>query len=89
MGIRTKLLLPLLMLLIVIIGTVELYWLPSLTAREEIKQMKNQYDQLGVLEISLVDPLLDNDLGQLHLILDEVLNTHMEWRRFSLHNALG
>ena len=89
MGIRTKLLLPLLMLLMVIIGTVELYWLPSLTAREEIKQMKNQYDQLGVLEISLVDPLLDSDLGQLHLILDEVLNTHTEWRRFSLHNALG
>jgi len=89
MGIRTKLLLPLLMLLMVIIGSVELFWLPSLTAREEIKQMKNQYDQLGVLEIALVDPLLEGNLAQLHLIIDEVLTKHSEWKRFSLYKEQG
>lgn len=89
MGIRTKLLLPSLTILIVIIASVELYWLPTLTEQEVSKQVENQTSQLSVLEIALIDPILNADLAHIHLILDEILTQHPEWKRLSLKESNG
>ena len=55
MGIRAKLVLPLLILVIVFIGSIKLYWLPELAARAKVQHVELQTSQLGVLEIKLVD----------------------------------
>lgn len=89
MGIRTKLLLPSITILIVIIASLELYWLPTLTQQEVIKQVKNQSSQLSVLEVALIDPILNGDLAHIHLILDEILLNHPEWKWFSLVEQNG
>ena len=89
MGIRTKLLFPLLTILIAIIASVELYWLPTLTEQEVNKQLKNQTSQLDVLVIALIDPILNADLAHIHLVLDEILTEHPEWKRLSLKEANG
>lgn len=89
MGIRTKLLLPLLTLLIVIIGSVELYWLPTLTAREEVKQLQNQSDQLALLEIALEETVVTGNLAQMHLILNEILDKQPQWKRLYVSKQDG
>ena len=89
MGIRTKLLLPLLTLLIVIIGSVEFYWLPTLTELEEIKQVQNQSDQLRILEIALVDTMVTGNLANMHQILNDVLDKHHEWKRLYVRKQDG
>ncbi len=89
MGIRTKLLLPLLTLLIVIIGSVEFYWLPTLTELEEIKQVQNQSDQLRILEIALVDTMVTGNLANMHQILNDVLDKHHEWKRLYVRKQGG
>ena len=89
MGIRTKLLFPLMTILIVIIASVELYWLPTLTEQEVSKQIKNQTSQLNVLEIALIDPILNADLAHIHLVLDEILTEHPEWKWLVLKEING
>ena len=89
MGIRTKLLFPLLAVLVVIITSIELYWLPALTDQEVRKQIKNQTSQLNVLEIAMIDPILKADLAHMHLVLDEILTKHPEWKQLSVNEENG
>ncbi len=89
MGIRSKLLLPLFALLVVIVGSMELYWIPKMAEREETQYNQLQRTQLKVLSIALVDPLLNADLAKVHLILDQVLHGHEEWNQLTLHTSEG
>ncbi len=89
MGVRAKLLLPLLTLVIVIIVAVEFIWLPELAARAEAEHVERQATRLEVLGIALLNPMLADDLAQTRLILDAVLEKYPEWVRLDLKTAKG
>ena len=84
MGIRGKLLLPLLALVIIIIGSVEYYWGPKFVKQAKTQHLAQQKIQLGVLEIALVEPMLNSNLAQIHLILDNVIAEYPEWIQLEL-----
>lgn len=84
MGIRAKLLLPLLLLVAVFAAVLELYIVPR--GIETHFQQRNllQEQQLKLLGITLEEALLKGNLAQVHMTLNVILEQQPEWRTLTV-----
>jgi len=89
MGIRSKLLFPLVFLGVAVAMVLHLYWLPRFIASEETDLRKQELTQLQLLGTSLVPALLAGDLAQIHTTLDETLTLSSSWRAVHLKASDG
>ncbi len=83
-GIRSKLLLPVLLLVVMFASVLELYIIPQSIERHFQDRHHLQQQQLKVLGITLEDPLLKGNLAQVHMTLNLILEQQPEWRVITL-----
>jgi diguanylate cyclase (GGDEF)-like protein len=84
MGIRAKLLLPLLMLVTVFAAVLELYIVPRGIETYFQQRSLLQEQQLKLLGITLEEALLKGNLAQVHMTLNVILEQQPEWRTLTL-----
>jgi len=89
MGIRSKLLFPLVFLGVAVSMVLHLYWLPRFIASEETDLRKQELTQLQLLGTSLVPALLSGDLAQIHATLDDTLTLSSSWQAVHLKAGDG
>ena len=89
MGIRWKLLLPGLGALAVLVVLMEALWVPWQVAATQTEIQKEQRLILRHLSPALIEPLLSEDLGQLHSTLESVLVSADGWHWLELRDANG
>ena len=89
MGIRSKLLLPLLLLSVSIAGIIHLYWLPQFRTSETIELQKRELATMEAVTAALIPSLLSGDLAQIHATLDQLLERHNGWETLYLKAADG
>ena len=84
MGIRSKLLLPLVCLGASFAAVLHLYWLPQFHASETIELQNRGLATMEVVAAALTSPLLSGDLAQIHTMLDDLLERHSGWKAIYL-----
>ena len=87
MGIRSKLLLPLLALGISFATIVHFYWLPQLYASEVVELQKRELATMEVAVAALIPSLLSGDLAQVHTTLNHLLERRSGWKAIHLKAA--
>ncbi len=90
MGLRTKLLFPLLLASILFSGMMHFIWRPDFLASESNNLINREQNVLKLIQTDIARNLLANDLAALHASLNE----HMEinkgfWKQITLHNVDG
>lgn len=89
MGIRLKLLIPLLVLAaLVLTGLKVLIW-PGFLSTQLDQHIADEKKRVAILGTALVHPLRNSDIAQVYSILDNVLADHPNWRYLELHDAEG
>ncbi|MFM1892431.1 MAG: hypothetical protein RLZ44_1508 [Pseudomonadota bacterium] len=89
MGIRAKLLIPLLALAILfLLGLQWLLW-PRFFAAQLEQHLVDEQARAEILGTALIHPLRNADLAQVYSILDSVLQNHSHWRQIALLDADG
>ena len=87
LGIRSKLLLPLILGLVVIVIVLFFFWHPSQLVAGKKDYIAEQQKILKTLTPSLVQNILSNDLAALHTILENSIAIHKEhWRHLQLND---
>jgi len=86
-GIRWKMLLPGLGALAVLFVLMEALWVPWQVATTQTEIQEEQHLRLRYLSLALIEPLLSEDLGQLHSTLDSVLVSDGGWHWLELRDA--
>ncbi len=90
MGLRVKLLLPLLGILLGFIVFLRLVWAPQFLQYEHDATLKELDSLVLSVEGALVSHLVSNDLAELYSHLDYLMELHgEEWRQLQLYNADG
>ena len=85
-GIRSKLALPGLGALAILIVLMEFLWVPWQVTSTQTEIQEEQRRILQTLSPALVEPLLPGDLGQLYSTLDSVLLSDDAWHWLELRN---
>lgn len=89
MGIRFKLLIPLLALAILfLLGFMLLVWPRFLTTQLE-QHLDGEQKRVEILGTALIHPLRNSDLAQVYSILSSVLENHPHWRHVILKDVDG
>lgn len=88
-GIRTKLLLPGVAALALLLALMQLVWLPWQQEGALTRIKQEQSIKLEILSLALAAPLFTGDLGQAHNTLEAVLEANPTWRQLELTNAMG
>lgn len=89
MGIRAKLLIPLLVLAtLFVLGLQQLLW-PRLLATQLDQHLINEKARAEILGTALIHPLRAGDLAQAYSILDSALKNHPHWQKVILLDADG
>ncbi|HFE39598.1 MAG TPA: response regulator, partial [Gammaproteobacteria bacterium] len=81
MSLRTKIISPLIILFILLLGICEGYIFPNLNQSLEEDFEKNQFSILQSLGVTLVPSLLSGDLAELKQLMKEHQALHQEWVR--------
>jgi signal transduction histidine kinase len=89
MSLRTKLLLPFLLLGLVIGGYLYLIWIPRTLAADEVAHLRGVDRHLNSVAETLVPLLLGNQIDILYGNLDALKENNADWRRIRLLNAAG
>ena len=84
MGIRSKLLFPLLGLGVAFAALLHLYWLPQFRASETINLQDRELAAMEVVATALTPQLLSGDLAQIHATLDHLLVRQSGWKALHL-----
>ena len=87
MGIRSKLLVPLIVLGVSFAAILHLYWLPQFRATESSALQDRELATMEVVAAALVSPLLSGDLAQIHATLDQLLERQGDWDVLRLKSA--
>ena len=87
MGIRYKLLLPLVALGLSFAALLHLYWLPQFRASETAELQKRELATMDVAMAALMPSLLTGDLAQIHITLDQLLERQHGWKAIHLKAA--
>ncbi len=87
MRLRSKLLMPILLLLITHIGILHLCWLPHYLANEEQQILDQGRADLELLSTSLLEPIFSGDLAMIFGMLQSAQNRRPEWTSLVLHDA--
>jgi PAS domain S-box-containing protein len=88
-GIRTKLLLPGVAALAVLLALMQWLWLPWQQERALRHIGEEQRLKLDIVSMALVEPLLSGNLGQVHTTLEAVLKADPMWRQLELTSVSG
>ena len=89
MGIRGKLLAPLVVLGLSFAAILHLYWYPQFLATETIALQQRELATMEVIATTLTPPLLSGDLAQMHRTLDQLLGHQIGWKTIHLKAADG
>jgi PAS domain S-box-containing protein len=84
MGIRSKLLFPLISLGAAFAALLHLYWLPEFRTSETIKLQDRELATLEVVAAALTPPLLSGDLAQIHATLEQLKQRQSGWNAIQL-----
>ncbi|MCB1851670.1 MAG: EAL domain-containing protein [Gammaproteobacteria bacterium] len=89
MGIRAKLLIPLLVLATLFMVGLQQLLLPRLLTAQLEQHLVNERARAEILGTALVHPLRAADLAQVYSILDSVLKNHPHWQKVVLLDVNG
>ena len=89
MGIRSKLLAPLIVLGLSFAAILHLYWYPQFLATETLALQERELATMEVVATTLTPPLLSGDLAQIHHSLDQLLGRQIGWKTIHLKAADG
>jgi PAS domain S-box-containing protein len=89
MGIRSKLLLPLILLGASFASILHLYWLPKFLASEAEDLRNRELAHLEVLAAGLVPSLLSGDLAQIHATMEQLAQRQRGWKAIYLKTLDG
>ncbi len=90
MGLRSKLIVPLLLAWLVFAAVVHLVWRPQMLQHERNNFLITQKQMLQALEPSLVRDILAGDLASLYVTLERYQHLHdTTWRRLVLFDMDG
>lgn len=90
MGLRTKLLFPLVLASVLFSGMMHFIWRPDFLASESSKLIAREHNVLKLIQSDITRNLLANDLAALHASLNDHLEiNHGFWKQITLHNAEG
>lgn len=87
MGIRLKLFVPMLLLILAVSLMLHFYWLPNYLKGERESFVKNEIFYIELLSTALTPGLLTNDISQIHSTLNRVLVNRKHWYSIKLFNA--
>jgi PAS domain S-box-containing protein len=87
MGVRSKLLVPLLVLGVLFASILHLYWYPQFRATETIKLQERELEIMEVVSATLIPLLLSGNLAQIYATLDELLEQQSGWKAIHLKTA--
>jgi diguanylate cyclase (GGDEF)-like protein/PAS domain S-box-containing protein len=85
MGLRFKLFIPTLVLLVTVTSLIHFYWLPYYIASEAEDQFEYERAYAKLLGDTLISDLLSNDRENISSILDRVLEHHDYWHAIRLY----
>ena len=89
MGIRFKLLMPILLLLLTYSSILHVYWLPTYLANEEHVILNQGRADLELLSTTLLGPIISGDLAMILGTLQATRNRRPEWISLVLQDAEG
>ena len=89
MGVRSKLLAPLVFLGALFAVILHLFWLPQFRATETLELQNRELAMMEVVAAALIPPLLSGDLAQVHGTLDHLLERETNWNALRLKAADG
>ncbi len=89
MGVRSKLLAPLVFLGALFAAILHLFWLPQFRATETLDLQNRELAMMEVVAAALTPPLLSGDLAQVHGTLDQLLERETNWNALRLKAADG
>ena len=89
MGVRGKLLAPLLILGVLFTAILHLYWYPQFRASETVALQERELATVEVISATLVPPLLAGDLAQIHNTLNHLLGRQAGWHEMRLKASNG
>lgn len=89
MSLRTKLLLPFLLLGLLIAGYLYLFWIPRTLAADEVAHLRGVDRHLNSVAETLVPLLLGNQIDILYGNLDALKENNEDWHSIRLLNAAG
>ena len=89
MGIRWKLLTPLLVMLVAFSLLLQFYWLPDYLDHQLEDLREQQQSQLAMLATSLEAPLASDDLALLYVTLDQAVEHSPDWKQLILNDEAG
>ncbi|MDX1697403.1 MAG: hypothetical protein R3308_03910, partial [Thiohalobacterales bacterium] len=84
MGVRGKLLVPLILLGAVFAAILHLYWMPQFRITETLNIKDSESAMMEALAAALLPSLLSNDLAQIHATLDQLLERQENWNTINL-----
>ena len=87
MGIRLKLFVPMLLLIVAVSIILHFYWLPDYLESEKENYIKKENINIELLSTALIPSLLTNDISQIHATLNKVLKSHKHWYSIKVVNA--
>ena len=89
MGLRSKLLAPLVFLGVIFAAILHLFWLPQYVASETLDLQNRELAMMEVVATALIPPLLSGDLAQIHRTLDQLQQRENNWNTLRLKAADG
>lgn len=89
MGIRLKLLLPMVMLWLGLFALVNFSWIPNLEEKEIDFYLHEQEEKIDLLITGLTESILQSDLGNIHATIDAVLEKNSDWISITLRDTNG
>lgn len=87
MGVRCKLLAPLIFLGVLFAAILHLFWLPQFRATETLQLQHRELAMMEAVAAALISPLLSGDLAQIHSTLDQHLVRESNWKTLRLKSA--
>lgn len=86
MGIRAKLFVPMLLLIVAMSLLIHFYWLPNYLSIERKAQIDQERQNIKLLGTAIIPALLANDLAEVHSTLDNVMLGRNYWNELTLYN---
>ena len=87
MGVRGKLLTPLILLGALFAAILHLYWMPQFRITETLNIKDRESAMMEVVAAALLPSLLSNDLAQIHATLDQLLERQSNWNAIHLKTS--
>lgn len=89
MGLRAKLFIPMLMLMLIVASLIHFYWLPNYLEFARKNHVANENAYIELLSTALTPSILTNDIAQAYLTLNRVMSKREYWLAVKLYNVDG